>query len=150
MGGRSRSRARSRSRSRSVDWSRRKGKSDAEMIEELRSRLRENAVCGQGKVYAKRPLTFDASMSSTALPDPAMAHGMHPASRQRRHQQEQEEQEETEAIRRRRKQDEDERAKNLHNVYQKYCASSASAASSGSGALRSMTEAVDRPDVLRL
>jgi len=147
--GRSRSRKRSRSHSRkSLDWSRWKGKSDAEMVEELRNRLRENAVCsGHGKAYhTKRPLAYDNVASSSLSDGPEAI----PASRHRK-KKDHGEMEETEATRRRRKKEEDDRARNLHNVYQKYCASSAAAAASGSaGAKRSMTEVVDRPDVLRL
>jgi pre-mRNA-splicing factor 38B len=54
-----RSRSRSRGRERSLDWSRWKGKSHLEMLEELRERAKEDAVCGHGKVYPKRPMTFE-------------------------------------------------------------------------------------------
>merc|ERR1711862_700701 len=58
--GRRSSRRKSRSRSRgrragSPDWSRWKGKSDAEMLQELRDRNKNLAV-SHGKVYAKRPM----------------------------------------------------------------------------------------------
>merc|ERR1711971_1450063 len=39
--------------------SRWKGKSQSEMLEELRERVREDAVCSHGKAYPKRPLTFE-------------------------------------------------------------------------------------------
>jgi hypothetical protein len=54
-----RSRSRSRRRGKSPDWSRWKGKSQVEMLEELRERVREDAVCSHGKSYPKRPLTFE-------------------------------------------------------------------------------------------
>jgi len=62
-GGRPRSRSRNRQRSRSprVDWSREKGKSDKELIDEMRNREREKAVCSSGKEYARKPLGFKAS-----------------------------------------------------------------------------------------
>lgn len=53
-----------RSRSRSlgqVDWSRDKGKSGTELVDELRRLDREKAVCSSGKEYAKKPLGFKAS-----------------------------------------------------------------------------------------
>merc|ERR1712100_85546 len=65
-GGRDRSRSRSRSphRGRSPDWSRHKGKSDAELVQDLRARQRERAVCSSGKDYARKPIGF---MSGLAL-----------------------------------------------------------------------------------
>eukprot|EP00401_Gymnodinium_catenatum_P006746 CAMPEP_0117467714 /NCGR_PEP_ID=MMETSP0784-20121206/5798_1 /TAXON_ID=39447 /ORGANISM="" /LENGTH=550 /DNA_ID=CAMNT_0005261691 /DNA_START=41 /DNA_END=1690 /DNA_ORIENTATION=+ len=144
-GSRSRHRDRSWSRQRGStnDWSRFKGKSDSEVVEELRSRLRESAVCGHGKVYAKRPLTFDASMSSTALPHPVNEEKQDgPSSRRRRL--EQDEFRDEEAARRKRAA-EDERARQFASVYKKYCGGPQASA----GAARSMNE-VDAPDVLRL
>merc|ERR1712060_826547 len=44
--------------------SRHKGKSDAEMVQELRARQRERAVCSSGKDYARKPIGF---MSGLAL-----------------------------------------------------------------------------------
>merc|ERR1719221_1383110 len=54
-------RSRSRSRGRTTDWSRDKGKSDKELIEELRSKDRERAVCSSGKDYAKKPVGYKAA-----------------------------------------------------------------------------------------
>mmetsp|Transcript_88441 Transcript_88441/g.286397 ORF Transcript_88441/g.286397 Transcript_88441/m.286397 type:complete len:639 (-) Transcript_88441:62-1978(-) len=51
-------RQRSRSRSPQVDWARQKGKSQAELISEQRSRDRERAVCASGKEYARKPVGF--------------------------------------------------------------------------------------------
>lgn len=69
--GRSRSRGRrqqghtgggGRSRSRSKhDWSREKGRSDKELIDEMRSREREKAVCATGKDYARKPVGYKAA-----------------------------------------------------------------------------------------
>jgi len=51
-----------RSRSRSKhDWSREKGKSDKQLIDELRSREREKAVCSSGKDYARKPVGYKAA-----------------------------------------------------------------------------------------
>lgn len=56
---------RQRSRSRSptnVDWSVEKGKSCAELLEELRKREQDRAVCTSGKEYAKRPVSFKVAL----------------------------------------------------------------------------------------
>lgn len=58
--------ARGRSRSRSpggsrVDWSRHKGRSDKELVNEMRNREREKAVCSSGKDYARKPLGYKAA-----------------------------------------------------------------------------------------
>jgi len=52
---------RSRSRSPHTDWSRDKGRSDRELIDELRSREREKAVCSSGKDYARKPVGYKAA-----------------------------------------------------------------------------------------
>eukprot|EP00928_Gymnodinium_smaydae_P010235 TRINITY_DN13838_c0_g1_i1.p1 TRINITY_DN13838_c0_g1~~TRINITY_DN13838_c0_g1_i1.p1 ORF type:complete len:620 (-),score=142.12 TRINITY_DN13838_c0_g1_i1:140-1999(-) len=54
---RGRDRARSQSRGR-TDWSRDKGKSDKELLDEMRSKEREKAVCSSGKEYAKKPVGY--------------------------------------------------------------------------------------------
>jgi len=51
---------RSRSRSRH-DWSREKGRSDRELVEEMRSRERDKFVCASGKDYAKKPVGYKAA-----------------------------------------------------------------------------------------
>merc|ERR1711972_663286 len=60
------SRKRGRSRSRSpggsrIDWSRYKGRSDKELVDEMRSRDREKAVCSTGKDYARKPVGYKAA-----------------------------------------------------------------------------------------
>merc|ERR1712139_519306 len=60
----SRSRSRSPHRGRSPDLTRHKGKSDAELVQDLRARQRERAVCSSGKDYARKPIGF---MSGLAL-----------------------------------------------------------------------------------
>jgi len=60
--GRSRSRGRrERSRSPHVDWCRDKGRSDKDLIDEMRSREREKAVCSTGKDYARKPVGYKAA-----------------------------------------------------------------------------------------
>merc|ERR1712137_467200 len=61
---RERSRSRSPGRGRSPDWSRTRGKSEEEMLQDLRARQRERAVCSSGKDYARKPIGF---MSGLAL-----------------------------------------------------------------------------------
>jgi len=55
-GGRERSRSRDR-----VDWSRSKGRSDRELVDEMRKLDRDRAVCNSGKEYARKPLGYKAS-----------------------------------------------------------------------------------------
>merc|ERR1712107_125986 len=55
QGGAGGARARSRSRSRDIDWAREKGKSDAALVDDMRSRDRDKAVA-TGKDYAKKPM----------------------------------------------------------------------------------------------
>merc|ERR1719382_1239785 len=61
---RSRSRSRSPRRAHSPDWTRHRGKTQDEMVQELRARQRERAVCSTGKDYARKPIGF---MSGLAL-----------------------------------------------------------------------------------
>jgi len=58
-----RGRSRSRSPRDRTDWTRCKGKSDAELVEELRAGQRERAVCTSGKDYGRRPSTFDKGLA---------------------------------------------------------------------------------------
>lgn len=150
-GGRQRSNSRSRSRSRgrrgaSPDWSRFKGKSDAACLQEMRDRNKDQAVCSQGKHYAKKPLTFDASMASTAMANPAGEMGVDFSSRSNRRgagndREDEVAAEEARLVRKQR--DEAERQRGLAAVYKKYCA--APSASQGSA-----YKEVDTPDMLRL
>lgn len=61
--GRARSRSRSRERGHSPDWSRSRGKADSDLIDELRARVRERAVCHSGKDYARRPIGFMSGLA---------------------------------------------------------------------------------------
>jgi pre-mRNA-splicing factor 38B len=53
-------RDRSRSRDR-TDWARDKGRPDKTLVDELRTKDREKAVCSSGKEYARKPLGYKAS-----------------------------------------------------------------------------------------
>ncbi|CAL1167918.1 unnamed protein product [Cladocopium goreaui] len=44
-----------------VDWAREKGKTDKELVEEMRKADREKAVCSSGKEYAKKPVGYKAA-----------------------------------------------------------------------------------------
>mmetsp|Transcript_56627 Transcript_56627/g.175558 ORF Transcript_56627/g.175558 Transcript_56627/m.175558 type:complete len:636 (-) Transcript_56627:242-2149(-) len=55
-GGRSRSRSRDR-----IDWARQKGRSDKELVDEMRRVDREKAVCSSGKEYARKPVGYKAA-----------------------------------------------------------------------------------------
>mmetsp|Transcript_132789 Transcript_132789/g.322670 ORF Transcript_132789/g.322670 Transcript_132789/m.322670 type:complete len:566 (-) Transcript_132789:261-1958(-) len=58
--GKPRRRSRSRSRER-IDWARYKGRSDKELVDEMRRVDRERAVCSSGKEYAKKPVGYKAA-----------------------------------------------------------------------------------------
>jgi len=60
---RGRSRSRSPRRGHSPDWSRHKGKTDEEMLHDLRARQRERAVCSTGKDYARKPIGFMSGLA---------------------------------------------------------------------------------------
>lgn len=63
-GARPRSRSRSPRRGNSPDWTRSRGMTTKEMLEDLRAKQRERAVCSTGKDYARKPIGF---MSGLAL-----------------------------------------------------------------------------------
>mmetsp|Transcript_18088 Transcript_18088/g.35503 ORF Transcript_18088/g.35503 Transcript_18088/m.35503 type:complete len:598 (+) Transcript_18088:1-1794(+) len=139
-------RRRSRSRSRgSPDWSRYKGRSDADMVEELRERWKEEAVCGHGKAYSRRPLTVEEELWKrepevrvSMLGDEARStYGRAPQRADPM---------ESEATRRRRLAEEDERQKRLRGIYEKY----GSASKTESSTLASKSSDMDGPELLRL
>lgn len=155
---RSRSSSRSRSRSRqarshSPDWSRWKGKSDAMMVEELRERAREDAVCANRKDYARRPPRFDAGLAIKREHGSAEARLIEEETYiapERRRRPTPEEEEERERVKRRRTDEEDERQRKLKDIYEKYgqqrrCESAASA-----GAGSSRYNELEGPDTMRL
>merc|ERR1712190_520843 len=62
--GRSRSRSRSPRRANSPDWTTHRGKTQDEMVQELRAAQRERAVCSSGKDYARKPIGFMSGLAS--------------------------------------------------------------------------------------
>ncbi|CAE8636572.1 unnamed protein product, partial [Polarella glacialis] len=55
-------RGRSRSKDRDgTDWARDKGKTDKELVEEMRRIDRDKAVCASGKEYARKPVGYKAA-----------------------------------------------------------------------------------------
>merc|ERR1712217_763994 len=58
MGGRNRK----KQRRNSPDWSRFKGKDEAEMLNEFREKAKGVAVCAPGRNYGKRPLTMEEEL----------------------------------------------------------------------------------------
>jgi len=48
-------------RSGEVDWTTEKGRSDKELVEEMRAKDRDKAVCSSGKDYARKPLGYKAA-----------------------------------------------------------------------------------------
>jgi len=143
---RARKRRRSRSRGRkSPDWSRYKGRSDADMVEELREKAKEDAVCGHGKAYARRPLTVEEELWKREPEMRVSMLGDESRSTSYRKTAFEGEKRESEETRRRRLQEEDERAKRMRGIYEKYGSSTKSAAT-----VTVPTHSdVDLPDVLR-
>jgi len=138
-----RSRSRSRRRRSSPNWSRWKGKSHSEMIEEFRERAKEDAVMGHGKVYPKRPLTFEGFATKYNTEEYRNVDRDAPShSKRSQRYDDTEEQEITRAIKARQ---EDERQRNLASIFLKYGASKPSESSSSA-----RLNEIDRPDVLRL
>jgi len=147
---RSRSRGQGRAgRGRSPDWSRWKGKSHVEMLEELRERAKQDAVCGSGKVYPRRPLTFEGFATKAAHHEipPAELDGGSGAKpswvqpRQSAHKQE--DADEDDITRRLKARKEDERRREQQAIFEKYGKQSRPGAGAG-------YSDVDRADVLRL
>mmetsp|Transcript_42611 Transcript_42611/g.68020 ORF Transcript_42611/g.68020 Transcript_42611/m.68020 type:complete len:633 (+) Transcript_42611:84-1982(+) len=143
-----RSRSRSRRRGRSPDWSRWKGKSHTEMLEELRERAKEDAVCGYGKVYPKRPMTFegfatkyDADEKRLVSDAPQSSHAQHRGTSAA---QKQEEDAADDITRRLRAKQDEERQRSQRAIFEKY-----GAKNRGSDASSAYSD-VDRLDRLRL
>jgi len=144
-----RSRSRSKRRGQSQDWSRWKGKSHTEMLEELRERAREDAVCGHGKVYPKRPLTFEgfATKNDTfehRLVSDAGTDRTHVQHRGTSAGQKQEDDAGDDITRRLRARQDEERQRNQRAIFEKY-----GAKSRGSDASSAYSD-VDRLDRMRL
>merc|ERR1719375_53560 len=122
------------------------------MLQELQERKRENAVCGHGKAFIKRPLSSlssfegSGSMSSAAIPNPSPVVYEESSSannNSRRRRRTEKEAKVEEELARRKREDENARQQRLAAVYKKYCATPSQ--SQGSA-----YKEVDRPDVLRL
>merc|ERR1712087_196032 len=62
MGHKSSRGRRSRSRSPNIDWARDKGKTGQVLVEELRRREQERAVCSTKSEYARRPVSFKVAL----------------------------------------------------------------------------------------
>eukprot|EP00927_Polykrikos_kofoidii_P035802 TRINITY_DN30325_c0_g1_i2.p1 TRINITY_DN30325_c0_g1~~TRINITY_DN30325_c0_g1_i2.p1 ORF type:complete len:674 (-),score=155.45 TRINITY_DN30325_c0_g1_i2:178-2112(-) len=143
---RSRSRSRRRTRTGSPDWTRDKGKSDNAMIKELRERVRDDAVCGSGKEYAKRPMGFEAGLAirreqgsqETRLIEEET---YNQTQRQPRRRTNAEDEDETDNSKLRRSDEEQERQRKLAQIYEKY----GQQVASGSSKHRD----VEGPDVMR-
>jgi len=141
------SRSRSRRRGRSPDWSRWKGKSDSTMVKELRERAREEAVCGSGKEYAKRPMGFEAGLAirreqgtaeSKLIEEDTFSSVQRATGRRLA----QEDDEESDRRHSRRIDEEQERQRKLAQIFEKY----GKQVSSTSSKVRD----VEAPDVMRL
>jgi len=152
---RSRSRSRERWRSRSPDWSRYKGPSEQEMIEELRERAKDEATIGHGhnRVYKRGLQHVDMGLATK------FERGSHEQrlleedrSSQARPHGERSGQGESEAARRARLEEEAERQKKMREIYEKYGIQQPKTAGSsyGSGAAAKKSVDVEGPDVLRL
>merc|ERR1711972_353494 len=126
---RSRSRSADRkagARSGSPDWSRWRGKSDAQMVEELRGRVREEAVCNDRKDYAKRLPSYESCLCTRREQGSQEARLIedetHINMEKRRPEKPitQEEEEEFERLKRSRSDAEHERQRKLKDIYEKY------------------------------
>lgn len=158
-GSRSRSRSRSRRRGRSPDWTRWKGKSDDEMKRELRERQKEEAVCGQGKEYAKRLMGFEAGLALRREQGSAESKLMEEdtfvsvESRQQRRRPTEEDEEERDRQHKKRIDEEEERQRKLQHIYQKYGGQQSAASAAGGSCAPQPGGArgdVEGPDVMRL
>mmetsp|Transcript_86929 Transcript_86929/g.245189 ORF Transcript_86929/g.245189 Transcript_86929/m.245189 type:complete len:545 (+) Transcript_86929:2-1636(+) len=140
-----------RRRSRSPDWSRFKGESQQDMVDELRKRAKEEATIGHGdsRAYQKRPVRDDMALATK------FERGIHGAQmleqdnrsgashQSRPRGSEREDTAVSESTIRRRREEEAERQKKMQEIYQKYGAAKTSSASKKS-------DDFDHPDVLRL
>lgn len=151
--GQSRSRSRSprgTARGHSPDWSKHRGKSQAEMLQELRARQRERAVCSTGKDYARKPIGFmsglalkrDVGVASTRLREEETY-----APRQVEHRKQVEEERKKDAEERKKDAVQDrEQQLRLQQLYEKY----GSANQSKQGKEGGPADEVEEAEVLRL
>jgi len=143
---RSRSRSRSKERNGSPDWSRYKGRADDTLVEELRERYKEEAVCTWGKAYAKRPLTVEQILWRTDGETRVSMLGPDEASNTSRRSGQGDDIAVQEATLRRKREEEEERNKRMREIYEKYGSASKARGSSSAG----RDDYLDKPDVLRL
>merc|ERR1711907_721809 len=123
-------RARSRSPHRqaneaNVDWSRTRGRSDKELLAELRDKSREDAVCSNRKDYAKRLPRFESGLAIRREKGTAEAKLIEeetfitPAMRLRQEQYDEEEEENIYYMMKKRSQEEEEeRKRRMQDIYE--------------------------------
>eukprot|EP00927_Polykrikos_kofoidii_P083542 TRINITY_DN8578_c0_g2_i1.p1 TRINITY_DN8578_c0_g2~~TRINITY_DN8578_c0_g2_i1.p1 ORF type:complete len:695 (+),score=150.53 TRINITY_DN8578_c0_g2_i1:190-2085(+) len=138
---------RSRSRSK-TDWSRTRGRSDAELLDEMRSRDREKAVCSSGKDYARKPIGYKQACALPREQGSASYKLMEeetfvPMSRSKRTRSPSIERDSVGNARR----PSAEHQARMQQLFEKYSTTSKSASEGGG---RSASDEVDRPDVMRL
>eukprot|EP00928_Gymnodinium_smaydae_P100402 TRINITY_DN9840_c0_g2_i1.p1 TRINITY_DN9840_c0_g2~~TRINITY_DN9840_c0_g2_i1.p1 ORF type:complete len:840 (+),score=203.26 TRINITY_DN9840_c0_g2_i1:52-2571(+) len=152
--GRSRSRSRERKRDNSPDWSYTKGKTDQQLIEELRERGRVDAVCSHRKDYAKRLPRFESGLAIKREKGSAEAKLIEeetfiaPGMRRRPESNivEEEERLRGEHLTKRRTDEEDERQRRLKDIYEKYGATGKKAPEKGAASRGDL----EGPDTMRL
>lgn len=125
----SRSRSRRKSRSPSLDWCRYKGSQDKDLLEALRERAREEAVCSYGKTYSRssRPVTTTEGGDKSSRSDNKDSGGGEFRSKMRQ-------------------EEEEEHKRRMRDIYEKYGNQKAATSNYAAGP---RTE-IDQPDVLRL
>jgi len=114
------------------------------MLEEFRERAREDAVCGHGKTYARRPLTMEEELwkkdpearvsmlgDDTRVPFKRVMPGHEPR--------------ESEALQKARREEDQEHQRRMRDIYEKY-----GSATKVSAQAAPKLKDVDEPDVLRL
>jgi len=147
--GRGRKRRRSRSKRRkSPDWSRWKGDADTDLVGELRERAREEAVCGHGKFYAKRPQSVEQQLWQNNNPEMRVSL-LGDFDQPRSQQQQRFDRDDTagdEPEKKRSREEDEEHKRRMREIYEKYGTSSKAA----SGLSMTNLKEVDEPEVLRL
>jgi len=142
--------SRRRRRSRSPDWSYYKGRSDKDMVEDMREKAKQDAVCGQGKSYSRRPLTVEEELWKrepdsrvSMLGEGEERGGAHSSGTKRGAGSETSR--DNDVMKRLRREEEQEHKKRMADIFQKY--GSASKATSTTSA---KSNDIDQPEVLRL
>mmetsp|Transcript_121222 Transcript_121222/g.343021 ORF Transcript_121222/g.343021 Transcript_121222/m.343021 type:complete len:728 (-) Transcript_121222:143-2326(-) len=113
-----------RQRGRSPNWSRSKGKSDVALVDELRGRAREEAVCHDRKEYAKRLPRYEKGLAIRREQGSAEMRLIEEETfitmEKRRRPLTQDEEEERERVMRSRTEEEEERQRKLKDIYERY------------------------------